>query len=258
LADRLDAHVLRCSRHGETDAEIRALEWTASRAGIRARVHVSGGEVELHSPLLGAHNLDNLMLALGCGIALGLDATRAAAALAHSTGAPGRLQRIASRELLVFVDYAHTPDALARALSAVRPLTAGRLWVVFGCGGDRDPDKRGHMGQAAAEAADVVIITNDNPRSEAPEAIAAAIEEGVRDGGMTSASVSALATRVGYAVVLDRREAIASTIAAAAPGDTVLIAGKGHEKEQIMGATRLPFDDCAEATRAIAAREGTA
>jgi UDP-N-acetylmuramoyl-L-alanyl-D-glutamate--2,6-diaminopimelate ligase len=238
------------------DAEIRALEWSAGREGIRARITTPGGEVMLASPLLGAHNLENLLVALGCALALDLDPEAAVAGLAAAKGAPGRLERVEDpRDVAVLVDYAHTPDALARALAALRPVTPGRLFVVFGCGGDRDRGKRPQMGEAAARGADLCVVTSDNPRTEVPAAILAEIEPGVQRGGQSQLAGLGGADR-GYVVIEDRREAIAAAITAARPGDTVLIAGKGHEDYQIVGTTKRPFDDRLEAARAIAAAGG--
>jgi UDP-N-acetylmuramoyl-L-alanyl-D-glutamate--2,6-diaminopimelate ligase len=148
------------------------------------------------------------------------------------------------------VDYAHTPDALARVLGTVRPIAANRLWCVFGCGGDRDPTKRGPMGRVVAESADVAVVTSDNPRTEDPRAICDAIVEGMRELPVLGASALERASR-GVHTEVDRAKAIALSIASAAPGDLVLIAGKGHEDYQIVGAERRPFDDCAEARRAL-------
>jgi UDP-N-acetylmuramoyl-L-alanyl-D-glutamate--2,6-diaminopimelate ligase len=157
---------------------------------------------------------------------------------------PGRLERCdePGDDIVVLVDYAHTPDALERVLSATRSLTSGRLICVFGCGGDRDRAKRFGMGALAGRLADRTLVTSDNPRSEQPESIAEAIVAGLRT------------TAARYDVVLDRREAIASAIAEAEAGDVVLLAGKGHEPYQIIGPERRPFDDRVEARRALALR----
>jgi UDP-N-acetylmuramoyl-L-alanyl-D-glutamate--2,6-diaminopimelate ligase len=161
-------------------------------------------------------------------------------ALSRAGAAPGRLEPVEHPGgIRIVVDYAHTPDALRVAIEALRPFTPGRLVVVFGCGGDRDRGKRPIMGEIAARAADVVVITSDNPRSESAASILAAIEEGVREGGGAPLGVSDR----GYEVIEDRAEAIARAIDLAGEGDTVLIAGKGHETVQIIGDARLPFDD---------------
>ncbi len=256
LAPTARGKLIRVSRE-KNEAELRVTSWSMDRGGLRASIDVGGDSLELASPMIGAHNLDNLLLALGCLCALGIDASQAANALGASRGAPGRLERVDGlRDAMVLVDYAHTPDALARALATLRPITPGRLIVVFGCGGDRDRQKRPIMGEAAAHGADLAMLTSDNPRTEDPYAILAAIEEGVRAGGMPKVAGSIDAVEAGYDVCEDRREAIRRAIFAARAGDTVLIAGKGHEDYQIRGAERLHFDDREEAGAAIAARGG--
>jgi UDP-N-acetylmuramoyl-L-alanyl-D-glutamate--2,6-diaminopimelate ligase len=249
--------ILRCSRRAETSAEVRVLHATCDAQGIRARVATPLGELELRSPLAGEHNLENLLVAAGCGIGLGLSLDVIAAGLAGSRGAPGRLERVDHPEIAVFVDYAHTPDALERVLQALRPITTGRLLLVFGCGGNRDRTKRPLMGRIATELADVSIVTSDNPRNEAPEQILAQIEQGMMDAGARQLPQSALpGASAGYLLCEDRRQAIGLAIAAARPSDTLLIAGKGHEKYQLVGARREPFDDCAEARVALLAAKG--
>jgi len=146
----------------------------------------------------------------------------------------------------VVVDYAHTPDALGRLLDVLRPLTAGALISVFGCGGDRDRGKRPLMGEAAARRSDVVVLTSDNPRTEEPGAILAEIETGVRAAGMT-----ALAGRRGYVVEADRPAAIARAVGLARPGDLVVVAGKGHEDYQIIGTEKRHLDDREEVRRVL-------
>ena len=258
IARTAQGRVLRCSRHPSAEAEVRAVEWRTDRDGIHARVATPSGEVALTSPLVGEHNLENLLVAFGCGVGLGLDTTLTLRGLATCRGAPGRLERVDARDLAIFVDYAHTPDAVERVLRAVRPLTPGRVWIVFGCGGDRDPGKRPLMGRAAAELADVAVLTSDNPRSEAPERILDAVEAGARAGGMQTATRTELGRDRGrYVVEPDRRAAIALAVGRAAAGDTIVIAGKGHEKVQIVGAAKLPFDDCVEAREAVRVREGS-
>jgi UDP-N-acetylmuramoyl-L-alanyl-D-glutamate--2,6-diaminopimelate ligase len=154
----------------------------------------------------------------------------------------------------VFVDYAHTPDALTNVLRALRPMTRGRLVCVFGCGGDRDPTKRAPMGSAVARGADVAVLTTDNPRTEEPAAIARQAEVGLRDERLEPVADLRSATR-GYVVSLDRREAIALAIDSAGSDDVVLIAGKGHEPYQEIHGVRTAFDDREEAARALARRK---
>src|SRR5690606_16667307 len=244
LAARFPGRCLTVGRSAE--ASVRALVAGADARGIHAEVDAEGTRVELESPLLGAHNLENLLVALGTLVALGVSPERAAAVLSTAEPAAGRLERCdgPGDDVLVVVGYAHTPDALERVLAALRPLTRGKLICVFGCGGDRDPGKRPKMGAAAAVGADRVIVTNDNPRTEDPQAIAAAIVSGFPR--------SAPAPEI----ELDRARAIARAVKDAAPGDTVLLAGKGHETYQIFGDERRPFDDRVEARRALAERRG--
>jgi UDP-N-acetylmuramoyl-L-alanyl-D-glutamate--2,6-diaminopimelate ligase len=201
--------------------------------------------VQIHSPLLGAHNVENLLTALSVAWLLGLDMAKVAEALSGPICVPGRLERCdtpGTDDVIVLVDYAHTPDALARVLESVRALGLGAVACVFGCGGDRDPTKRPLMGEAVGRAADVAYVTNDNPRSEDPEAIAGAILPGLAGG------------RARVVVELDRAKAIEQAVLSAAPGDVVLVAGKGHEPYQIIGEVTLPFDDREQARRALAAR----
>ena len=244
--------VLRVSaKVGTEDADIVPTRLALDARGIHATLRTPRGELELRSPLVGAHNVENLVVALGIVHVLGLDLRTAAEALAEERGAPGRLERCdgPADDLSVLVDYAHTPDALARALDALRAVSSSRVICVFGCGGDRDPHKRGPMGRAVAERADVVVVTSDNPRSEAPEAIAAPIVEAV-----IAAKSAAFDGERGYFVELDRRAAIDRAIALARPGDTVLVAGKGHEDYQIVGTEKRHFDDREEARRALSER----
>ena len=214
------------------------------------------GPLEITSPLVGAFNLANLTLAVGMGVAHGLSADALQEGLARQAGVPGRLERVANDAgILCVVDYAHTPDALERALEVLRPLTRGRLLVVFGCGGDRDPGKRPLMGAAAGRLADLVFVTSDNPRTEDPARIVAMVADGVRQSGLGEFSPAALgATKRGFAVEPDRRAAIGHAVAAAQAGDTVLIAGKGHEDYQILGTQKVHFDDREEAAAAFARR----
>jgi UDP-N-acetylmuramoyl-L-alanyl-D-glutamate--2,6-diaminopimelate ligase len=225
--------------------------------GMRIRARLPGKTVDVSTRLVGAHNVENLLVAMGTVAALDLDVERAAAALATESGAPGRLERCDEEgdDVVVLVDYAHTPDALGRVLEAVRGTGSGRIVCVFGCGGDRDPTKRGPMGRAVAERADVAIVTSDNPRTEDPREIARPIEAAVALAGLARLSPAELGEDGrGYLVELDRRAAIALSIAAARPGDVVLIAGKGHEDYQVIGTEKRPFDDRVEARNALALR----
>jgi UDP-N-acetylmuramoyl-L-alanyl-D-glutamate--2,6-diaminopimelate ligase len=237
-------------------ADVRAAEARLSAAGIEAVLETPAGRFEVRSPLVGAYNLQNLLCATGIALALGLAPEGIAAALATCRGAPGRLERVPNdRGIDVFVDYAHTGDALGRVLDAVRAQTRGRLIAVFGCGGDRDRGKRPIMGSVAARHADLVVVTSDNPRTEDPLAIIAMILPGVRESGapqLTATEAIAEGAR-GYVVEPDRRAAIRLAVRAARPGDSVVIAGKGHEDYQILGQTRIHFDDREEARAALEA-----
>jgi UDP-N-acetylmuramoyl-L-alanyl-D-glutamate--2,6-diaminopimelate ligase len=214
---------------------VRAATWTSSLDGIRMRVETPQGAVDVTSPLIGEHNVMNLLAAIGAGLGLGLTPAAVVRALAPVAAVPGRFEQVqAGQPFLVVVDYAHTPDALERVLATARKLTTGRLGVVFGCGGDRDRTKRPIMGEIAARLGDRVWITSDNPRSESPQAIIDEVAVGVR-------RVWAAPDR--YAKVADRRAAICAALSWAGPGDAIVIAGKGHETYQIVGPDVLPFDD---------------
>ena len=220
-------------------ADIRAIEHASSLDGIRMTVATPVGSVSVASPLIGEHNVMNLLGAVAVGLALGLAPDRVAGALAGVGAVPGRFEQVdAGQPFLVVVDYAHTPDALERVLTTARKLTPGRLGVVFGCGGDRDRGKRPIMGRIAARLCDHVWVTSDNPRSERPEAIVAEIVAGVRETGTSSAR---------YVSEPDRATAIRAALDWARRGDTVVIAGKGHETYQIIGSEVLAFDDRAVA-----------
>ena len=232
----------------ELDVPIyRILGW-GNRGGSNSilRLETPGGdELRVESPLFGPANAENLAAALAVGIELGLEPDEISAPIAAFRGAPGRFQRLMhGQPFAVLVDYAHTPDALQAALAASRSLAgAHRVIVVFGCGGDRDTGKRPQMGRIAALAADQVMITSDNPRSEDPEAIIDEIAAGIPE--TTSAQVERF---------VDRREAVENALQRARPGDCVLIAGKGHEREQVFADRVVPFDDAEVAGSWLRAR----
>lgn len=252
LARRVASPTLRCSRRSDADADLVVRHWSMTRAGIEAAVDTPGGSVDLKSPMLGEHNLENLLVALGCAHALGLDLGRVASAWRTSPGSPGRLERIDHPgDVAVLVDYAHTPDALRRVLQTMRAVTPGRLIAVFGAGGDRDAGKRPEMGRAGVEHADLCVLTSDNPRTEDPGLILQAVVEGARSGAPQLAPAELRNAARGYCPVLDRTDAIRLAIEAAVPGDTVLLAGKGHETYQVVGTERRHFDDREEARAAI-------
>jgi UDP-N-acetylmuramoyl-L-alanyl-D-glutamate--2,6-diaminopimelate ligase len=236
---------LEVSRAGERgDAGLRVQSFAQDRHGLSADILVQGERVQLRSRLVGLHNLDNLLVALGCLVSLGYAAPVAARALGEASAVPGRLERCdaAQDDVLVLVDYAHTPDALERVLQAVAGLTEGDLVCVFGCGGDRDRTKRPLMGRVAAALASRVIVTSDNPRSEEPLRIIDDILPGL-EGARAHVTVQA-----------DRAAAIEEAILGARPGDVVLLAGKGHETYQLIGDRTLDFDDRIEARKALAQR----
>jgi UDP-N-acetylmuramoyl-L-alanyl-D-glutamate--2,6-diaminopimelate ligase len=215
----------------EADYAAHGVSFDAGGAEFRASLP-GGGEIELRTGLPGHFNVANALGAFAAARALGVEPEAAAAGLARAARVPGRFEPIDEGQgFAVLVDYAHTPDSLENVLRAARRLTAGRLISVFGAGGDRDRDKRPKMGRAGAELSDLTVITSDNPRSEDPEAIVAEVAAGARGA-------------VELEVVVDRREAIALALASARPGDTVVIAGKGHEQgQEFEGGRKVPFDD---------------
>jgi UDP-N-acetylmuramoyl-L-alanyl-D-glutamate--2,6-diaminopimelate ligase len=226
--------------------QVRPARWASTLEGIRMRVDTPRGPLDVNSPLIGEHNVMNLLGAVAVGLALDRSPAAIANALGGVDAVPGRFEQVrAGQPFLVVVDYAHTPDALERVLTTARKITSGRLGVVFGCGGDRDRTKRPIMGEIAARLADRVWLTSDNPRSEPPQAIIDEIAVGVR-------RVWAAPDR--YAMVADRRVAISAALSWASTGDAIVIAGKGHETYQIIGSDVLPFDDRDVAREALLER----
>ena len=223
-------------------------------AGTHATFATPLGRIDVETPLVGDYNLENLAIAVGMAIGRGLSAD-AIARGAGDVAVPGRLEKVGNaRGVLCVVDYAHTPDGLERAIAAMRAVTARRLIVVFGCGGDRDRGKRPMMGEIAARGADLAIVTSDNPRTEDPASIVDMILDGVRRTNAPKLAVAELARATrGYHAEVDRRAAIRLAAAAAGTGDVLLIAGKGHEDYQIVGTTKHHFDDREEAATALAA-----
>lgn len=224
--------------------------------GIAAAIKTPSGSLEIRSPLMGRHNLENILNAAAVGISLDLPLETVKTGIETLENVPGRLERVldpAGR--FVYVDYAHKPDALENVLLALRALTADRIICIFGCGGDRDRLKRPLMGAIAARLSDLTIVTSDNPRTEQPQAIIEEIVAGVKPVCSHIYSASHLQhngfDRKGYVVEPDRRKAIALGVTASAPGDTLLIAGKGHEPYQIIGKEKFDFDDRVEVARAL-------
>ena len=226
----------------DPSAELFIRDLQLGAGGVRGVLQTPAGEGAFHSPLLGRFNLMNLLQAVGALVQQGVPLSQLLEGLANFRGVPGRMERVVvgdgCGDPAVLVDYAHTPDGLANALAACRPFTAGRLICVFGCGGDRDRSKRPQMGAIAAQLADRVVVTSDNPRTEDPLSILNDVVAGISAG-------------TDLVVEADRARAIALGIAAAEPCDLVLIAGKGHEDYQILGTTKIHFDDREEAERAL-------
>lgn len=226
-------------------------------SGIKAAIRTPAGTVSIDSRLAGRFNLKNILCAVGVGVALGIPTFVIGMGINKVASVPGRLERLSDKAgRHVFVDYAHTPDALENVLATLREISAGRLICVFGCGGDRDTGKRPKMGEIAGKMSDLAVITSDNPRTEAPLAIIEAIREGTRavcPRQLTPAEVEASrGEAAAYVVEPDREKAILLAIQAARPGDAVLIAGKGHETYQIVGDRVLHFDDRETAKRGLA------
>jgi len=236
-------------------AGVSAWNVRSSLTGIRAEVVTPAGALALRSPLVGAYNVCNLLAATAAGIALDIAPEVIRRGLAGAERVPGRLDRVGGPEAPpVFVDYAHTPDALDRVLAAAAGIAGGRVVAVFGCGGDRDRTKRPLMGEVAANRAWLAIVTSDNPRTEDPARIIEDILPGLRRAGIRRFEPEALRdlpAEPGYAVVPDRRDAIRLACRLAASDRTVVIAGKGHEDYQIVGTVKHPFDDREEAAKAL-------
>jgi UDP-N-acetylmuramoyl-L-alanyl-D-glutamate--2,6-diaminopimelate ligase len=247
LAERLRNSGIPCWRSALEDpgAELRVRDLQMGSGGVSGVLITPVGEGSFRSPLVGRFNLMNLLQAVGVLAQQQLPLPKLLEALGSFRGVPGRMERVIAPGQIpapsVLVDYAHTPDGLESALKACRPFSRGRLICVFGCGGDRDRGKRPQMGAIAARLADGVVVTSDNPRTEDPQQILDDVVAGIPSG--TDLQVEA-----------DRASAIAAAIAAAGPNDLVLIAGKGHEDYQILGTTKIHFDDREEALKALQAR----
>lgn len=257
VAREAGAEVLRVARGARANADLRLVQSEIRLDGTSAELEDARGRFAVELPLIGDFNLENLLVACGIARALGIEPAPIAAGVAACPQVPGRMERVVGAgrgEPTVLVDYAHTPDAVEKLLSAVRPLCRGRLIAVFGCGGDRDRAKRPLMAEAVARHADLAIATSDNPRTEDPIRILSDVEQGL--GGLERVAPDQLfapgaAAGGRHATVPDRREAIGLAISGARAEDTVVLAGKGHEDYQIVGREKLPFDDRAEARRAL-------
>jgi UDP-N-acetylmuramoyl-L-alanyl-D-glutamate--2,6-diaminopimelate ligase len=213
--------------------------------GVKGKLHTPKGEIAFVSPLVGDYNLENLLAAIGAVLHLGMDLEAIVAAVANFPGVPGRMERVQispAQDITALVDYAHTPDSLTRLLTAARLFISGRTICVFGCGGDRDRTKRPLMGKSAADLADLVVVTSDNPRTEDPAQIVKDILVGID-------------RTEGVEAIVDRAAAIARAFEIAQPGDGVIVAGRGHEDYQILGTERIHFDDREQVRKALSQKQ---
>jgi UDP-N-acetylmuramoyl-L-alanyl-D-glutamate--2,6-diaminopimelate ligase len=224
--------------------------WTSDleykQTGVQGKLHTPQGEISFSSPLVGDYNLENLLAAVGTALHLGMNLEAIVTAMASFPGVPGRMERVQispAQDITTIVDYAHTPDSLESLLTAARPFITGEVICVFGCGGDRDKTKRPQMGKIAADLADRVVVTSDNPRTEDPAQILKDVMAGI-------------SRTEGVETIPDRATAIAHAISIAKPGDGVLIAGKGHEDYQILGTEKIHFDDREQARMALSHKFG--
>jgi len=236
--------------YGLRDGDVRAARYDTGKLGLEISIATPNGAIDLTSGLVGRPHVYNILGATAAGLALGFDAESIALGVADCQIVAGRFEQVVTpssmaRGFRVVVDYAHTDDALLNVLTTAREIigTGGRVITVFGCGGDRDRTKRVPMGEIAGRLSDLAIVTSDNPRSEDPDSIIDEIEPGLKKSGRK------------YLKIQDRREAIFKAIEEARTGDLVMIAGKGHETYQIIGATRLDFDDRKVAREAMEALE---
>jgi UDP-N-acetylmuramoyl-L-alanyl-D-glutamate--2,6-diaminopimelate ligase len=232
--------VLTYARGAHRDADVRTVAESVRLEGAQLLIQEDSERYEVQVPLPGDFQVENALAALATARVLGVSRASVVRGLEACPPVPGRLERVGLERPLVLVDYAHTPDALDRVLSRLRPTVSGRLITVFGCGGDRDRAKRAPMARAACCHSDYVVATSDNPRTEDPNAILREMAEGLSGD---------------HEVIVDRREAIQRAVRMARSEDVVVIAGKGHETYQIVGERTLPFDDREEARRALKQRE---
>jgi UDP-N-acetylmuramoyl-L-alanyl-D-glutamate--2,6-diaminopimelate ligase len=258
LAKNLSVPIVRTG--ATPGCEIKAETFRYGLTGTAGRVSIPQGSFDFKTPLVGIHNVANILSAAGAAAALNVPPAAIKAGVESLAAIPGRLERIENNsERFVYVDYAHTPDALKSAVSALRQIAPSRIICVFGCGGDRDRDKRPLMGEIVARLCDLAVVTSDNPRTEDPAAIIDQILPGIRTAGGIRYSATDLKAgfdNKGYIVEPDRRRAIELAIMASRPHDAVIIAGKGHETYQIIGKKTIDFDDREEARRAFRAVNG--
>ena len=213
------------------EATVQALDWKSTMEGLSLHITTSVGELSVNSPLIGKFNVENILAALSAGMAMNFDLKTIKEGIENVTRIPGRLETVKiDHKKTVIIDYSHTPDALQKTLKVLREVTLNTLWVVFGCGGDRDVSKRPIMGKIAEDYADHIVITSDNPRSESPQAIVDMIIQGISDSDNVH-------------IELNRYDAIKYAIDHSEAGDTILIAGKGHEDYQEIKGKRYPFND---------------
>ena len=253
LADSLPMPVVKIG--SAPDCEIRSENIRCNLNGTNGKVAAPGGSFNFKTPLVGVHNVENILTATGVASVLDITSDTIKAGIEALSAIPGRLEPIENRTgRFVYVDYAHTPDALENAVSALKEIAPARIICVFGCGGDRDKKKRPLMGEIVARLCDLSIVTSDNPRTENPVAIIDQILPGIRQTGGFEYSTIDLKTgfkEKGYAVEPDRRRAIKLGILASRPEDAVIIAGKGHETYQILGTSVVAFDDREEAGKVL-------
>jgi UDP-N-acetylmuramoyl-L-alanyl-D-glutamate--2,6-diaminopimelate ligase len=241
----------------EAAADVRSGPLSFSLAGLSFDVRTPRGTLSVRSGLVGRPNAYNILAAVAAAMALDVPFSAIEAGIAQLSGVPGRFQVVSdvADDVRVIVDYAHTDDALKNLLETARPLAPGRLITVFGCGGDRDRAKRPLMGAVAARLSDLVIVTSDNPRSEDPDQIIDEVKRGiVMPPDRTPPNAARAPKSTPYLAISDRHTAIERAVHDARPGDLVLIAGKGHEKYQVIGDRTLPFDDVEVARTALARR----
>jgi len=232
-------------------------------SGLSFSARTPIGMIAVESPLIGKHNVYNILAAIGAGLSQGFSAATISRGITAMKAVPGRMEKVEAGQCFgVIVDYAHTEDSLAKLLDAVREITTGRVITLFGCGGDRDRTKRPAMGAVAVDRSDLAIVTTDNPRTEDPQTIITEIESGMIVSGSRVASPAeadrTLPGKTPYLVIPDRAEAISAAIMLAKPGDMVVLAGKGHEDYQIIGDTKHHFDDREVAREAIGKRKRSA
>lgn len=238
-------------------ADVTCEDASFSLEGIRAAAKTPAGRVMIRSGMIGRFNLSNILAAVAASYALDVPTEAVEAGIRKATGIPGRLEKVGDDgDPSVFVDYAHKEAALRAVLENLSPFKEGRLITVFGCGGDRDRQKRPLMGKAAVALSEITILTSDNPRSEDPLEIIREIEKGINSGAARKLEKDALGRNFdrGYLVIPDRRDAIEFAVRLARRDDIVLIAGKGHETYQIIGDRTIPFDDREVVREALAAR----